>query len=276
MNDLETRIRATLHDRADHEGIRTMPPTTRSQVHRREARFVTVAIALTVCAVVSGALVVRSLPRASTPPDVAGDGFTSPLEDVPDGWPAVDIGDPVEAFIPFPDSAYADGPKQVIASGTVDGEPFSLVGFMPSAADEGRGCFEYAPPWDGRPGSAGVMGSCVGAPDLSVPKEADLDVLGFSTEPNGHIEANMGFVSRRVERLEIRPEDESGFTIPILDGPDGWAARSFLIFFYEGAIGELVAYAEDGTVLARSSLCSVVGHSGGCRGSLDEIVPPSF
>lgn len=276
MNDLENRIRAALHDQAAHPGIRTMPAATTGQVHRRQARFAVGVIALTVCAVAAGALVVRSLPHASPiRRDVTADGFTSPLEDVPEGWPAIDIGDPAEGFVPFPDSAYADGPKQVIASGTVDGEHFSLVAFMPSDVDEGRGCFEYAAPWDGEPGSAGVMGSCVGAPELSVPNEADLDVLGFSTDPNGHIEAGMGFVSRRVERLEIHPEGGSSFRIPILDGPEGWSARTFLILFYEGTQGDVVAYAADGTVLARSSLCAVVGHSGGCRGSLHQIAPTS-
>ena len=277
MNDLESRVRTALHDRANGPGIRTMPPATRSQVHRREARFAAGVIALTVSAVAMGAVLVRSLPHAAPPRDVAADGFTSPLEDVPAGWPRVNIGDPEEGYVPFPDSADADadGRKQVIASGTVDGVPFSLVGFLPTDADEGRGCFEYVPPWDGRPGSAGVMGSCVGAPDVSVPSDADIDLLGFSTEPNGQIEANMGFVSRRVQRLAIQLEGGSAFTIPILDGPEGWSARSFLVFFYEGVAGDLVAYAADGTVVARSSLCAVVGHSGGCRGTLTQIAPLS-
>jgi hypothetical protein len=275
MNDLESRVRAALRNYASDPGIRAMPPATRSQVHRREARFAAGVIALTASAIALGALVVQSLPRAAPPPDVAADGFTSPLEDVPVGWPTIDVRDPEEGYVPFPNSDYADGPKQVIASGTVDGAPFSLVGFMPSEVDEGDGCFEYAAPWDGQPGSAGVMGSCVGAPDLSVPNDADLDLLGSSTEPNGHIEANMGFVSRRVERLAIHPEGGSAFTIPILDGPEGWSARSFLVFFYEGTTGDVVAYAADGTVLARSSLCAVLGHSGGCRGTVEQIAPLS-
>lgn len=275
MNDLESRVRAALHHRANGPGIRTMPSATSSQVHRREARFAAGVIALATIAIALGALFVQSLPHAAPPRNVAADGFTSPLEDVPGDWPTVDIGDPQEAYIPFPNAAYADGPKEVIASGTVDGAPFSLVGFMPSDVDEGPGCFEYAPPWDGHPGSAGVMGSCVAAPDVSVPDDADLELLGFSTEPNGRIEADMGFVSRRVQRLVIHPEGGPAFTIPILDSPEGWSARFFLVFFYEGIEGEIVAHAADGTILARSSLCAVVGHSGGCRGSLEQIAPLS-
>ena len=166
-----------------------------------------------------GALLLQSLPHAAPARDVAADGFTSPLEVVPEGWPVVDIGDPSEAYVPFPFADYVVGPKHVMASGTVDGAPFSLVGFMPKDEDEGRGCFEYAPPWNGQPGSAGVMGSCVGAPDVSVPNGTDLDLLGFSSEAYGHIEADMGFVSSRVERISIRSEGGLAFPIPILQAP---------------------------------------------------------
>jgi hypothetical protein len=79
-----------------------------------------------------------------------------------------------------------------------------------------------------------VMGSCIGSPDVSVSNEADFDLLGFSTEPTGRIEADMGFVSPRVDRLSIHPTGGSAFQIPILKGPDGWDVRFFLTFFYEG------------------------------------------
>jgi hypothetical protein len=271
MNDLEDRVRAALHDRADYQGVRTMPSMTRGQVRKREAWFLTTVSVVAASAIAVGALLLQSLPHAVPARDVAADGFTSPLEVVPEGWPVVDIGDPARAYVPFPFADYVVGPKHVLASGTVDGAPFSLVGFMPKDDDEGRGCFEYAPPWNGQPGSAGVMGSCVGAPDVSVPNGTDLDLLGFSSEANGQIEADMGFVSPRVERLSIRSEGGSAFPIPILQGPEGWDARFFLTFFYEGMEGEVVAYASDGSVLARSSLCALVGHSGSCRGSLQQI-----
>ena len=40
MNDLEDRVRTALHDRADYQGVRTMPSMTRGQVRKREAWFV--------------------------------------------------------------------------------------------------------------------------------------------------------------------------------------------------------------------------------------------
>jgi hypothetical protein len=273
MNDLENRVRAALHEHANNLGVRTMPSVTREQVRKREARFVATVSVLAASAIALGALLVQALPHAAPSRDVAADGFTSPLEEVPPGWPVVDIGDPAEGYVPFPDADYVVGRKHVMASGTVDDAPFSLVGFLPRDEDEGRGCFEYAPPWSGRPGSSGVMGSCVGSPDTSVPNEADLDLLGFSTEPNSRIEADMGFVSPRVVRLSIHPAGGSAFPIPILEGPEGWDVRFFLTFFYEGIEGDVVAYAADGTVLARSSLCAIVGHSGSCRGSLQQIAP---
>ena len=233
MNDLEDRVRAALHDRAGYQGVQTMPSVTRGQVRKREAWFLTTVSVVAASAIAVGALLLQSLPHAAPARDVATDGFTSPLEVVPEGWP--------------------------------------VVGFMPKDDDAGRGCFEYAPPWNGQPGSAGVMGSCVGAPDVSVPNGTDLDLLGFSSEAYGQIEADMGFVSPRVERISIQPEGGSAFQIPILKGPEGWDARFFLTFFYEGMEGEVVAYAADGTVLARSSLCAVVGHSGSCRGRLQQI-----
>jgi len=273
VKDLENRLRVALHEHAKYQGVRTMPSVTRGQVRKREAWFIATVAVLAASAIASGALLVQALPHAARGRDVAADGFTNPLEEVPPGWPVVDIGESAEGYVPFPDADYVVGRKRVMASGTVDDAPFSLVGFLPKDEDEGRGCFEYAPPWNGTPGSAGVMGSCVGSPDVSVPNEADLDLLGFSTEPNGHIEADMGFVSPRVERLSIHPKGGSAFEIPILKGPEGWDVRFFLTFFYEGMEGEVIAYAADGTVLARSSLCAVVGHSGSCRGSLHQIAP---
>ena len=273
MNDLEDRVRTALHEHADNQGVRTMPSMTRGQVRRREAWFVATVSVVAASAIAVGALLVQGLPHAAPGRDVAADGFTSPLEVIPKGWPVVDIGDPAKAYVPFPFGDYAVGPKHVIASGTVDGVPFSLVGFMPTDPDEGQGCFEYAAPWSGQPGSAGVMGSCVGAPDISVPNETDLDLLGFSSEAYGRIEADMGFVSPRVEQLSVQPEGGSAFPIEILEGPEGWDARFFLTFFYEGMEGHVVAYASDGTMLARSSLCAVVGHSGSCRGTLHQIAP---
>jgi hypothetical protein len=51
---------------------------------------------LAASAIALGALLVQALPHAAPARDVAADGFTSPLEEVPQGWPVVDIGDPAE------------------------------------------------------------------------------------------------------------------------------------------------------------------------------------
>jgi hypothetical protein len=83
MNHLENRVRAALHEHANNLGVRTMPSVTREQVRKREAWFVATVSVLAASAIALGALLVQAVPHAAPSRDVAADGFTSPLEEVP-------------------------------------------------------------------------------------------------------------------------------------------------------------------------------------------------
>jgi hypothetical protein len=268
MNDLEMRVRDTL-ERHLEVLPKPMPEGTVRRVRRRQAVFVTLVSSVVVVSVVGAVTVVRlgALEGRRGP----ADGRPGTIEALPAGWPDVHLGDPSVAYVPFPGGENLLGRKHVLASGSVDGAGFSLLGF--TSKDEGD-CFEFTGPYAERKGTQ-VGGSCADI-DVSVPADADLDLLGFSASTYGHIEANMGFVSARVHHLAVIADDGSSFPIPILDGPRAWDGRSFfLVFRYEGVGGHVVAYDEGGGVLARASLCAVPGDtSGGCRGGLEQIVPP--
>lgn len=293
MNDLTTRIRQTLQERAGQPVFRKMPAGTARGIRRRQTRFVVGVAALTTVALVGAVGVLRLLPRGAM-----GNGPASgplvppshPIEEVPPGWPRVDVGAPDDAPYVMPsDVADAIGGVEVIASGTVETALFSYMGWFGGREEEGLAgpCIGFAGPWGGGApptdpalqGFGGIVsGTCAHWHEDPVPTAVDLYLAGQRDPPTvPGIAANYGFVSERVARLEVELGGMPPQEIPILDGPASWGGiRAFLFFPPRETEGVLVAYDGDGRPLARVEICEAVaeGASGGCGGVAEQLAPP--
>jgi hypothetical protein len=294
MNDLETRLRRTLDERAGDPGTRRMPPGTMGRLRRRQARSVGAGLVLGVAAVLVAAGVLRILPRGGEGVGLAGGPLVAPshpIEDVPHGWPRVDVMDPADApHVIRPAVADAIGSVDVLASGSVAGAEFSFMGWFGGREEDGvpGPCFGFAGPWSGGTpptdpvlqGFGGIVSSTCShwRYQLPVPTAADLHLSGQrDTQNTPGIAANYGVVSGRVARLQVRLEDGSTSAILILEGPESWGdVRAFLFFPPAAKQGTLTAFDREGRALARADICEATyeGASGGCGGPVEQLADP--
>jgi hypothetical protein len=290
MNDLETLVRESLLSQAGEPGARTLRGDTRRQVHRREARFAVGVVGVVAIAVAVAAGLLQILPRGDMRTSIPSDGGFggNPLEAVPPGWPAVDVGDPQDAFLPPPggQSDQIIGEVLVLASGAVGGAEFSLLAWT-GGGDVANGEFDgpclgsngpftpnvVPPPSPGSDFGGVQAGTCASWIDRPVPTDSDLDLMGQADGTTPALMSNYGFASERVARLEIILADGSTWPVPLLDGPSGWGGvQAFLFFPPRDAEGTLVAYDAAELALARAALCLHGVPSGGCRQPTEQLV----
>jgi hypothetical protein len=198
---------------------------------------------------------------ASTSSDPA-EGIEPPA---PGEWPDVVLGGDFE---PYVDHEVGAGgvldpgvvtSKEPIIWGTVQGVPFSLTAFNVDGSGDWIG---HGGP-NGEPGPAGELflgaGGRYGGGGLalyrSTPWEpSDLGLRGFGFGA-GPLTAYAGVVSQRVAAVEFRFEDGQVRSVEPVPGPPGVEAGYVLLWAPNDLGGEVVALAEDGSVLQRSTLC---------------------
>ncbi len=288
MNPSEMKVRDALDRGVGVPPLRSMPPGTRSRVRGRQARWVAGLTVVAVAVTLAGIGTLRIAASGGNGPASGNDIVRDhPLEFVPQGWPAVDVGDPADGYTMPPDAAGSDGPVRVIASGTVDGEGFSFQSFVGAGPDAdlrgpclgfaGPGLDEFASPDPQPPGAVGGISSATCAHPQGVPARTDLYLAGQRSPQAPGIAAHYGFLGPRVTRLELRLDDGATVDVPLLGSPPGWdGIQAFLFFPPEGSRGTLTALAEDGTPLAEARTCYTVYSdtaSGGCGGPTTQLTP---
>ncbi len=283
MSLTEDRIREALSDRA---GTPPMPPMTARVRRRVRARQAGLATTAGVVAVVAALLVVlgygtvgRSWPRPSNTLDPAADGYTSALEDVPPHWPAVDIGDPANAYVPSlaGETGVTDGPT-VLASGSVDGSTFTLYAYTLGRGAQATPCLGFvgfaAPGAPTR--TAPDVSTCANAP--AVPERQDVAFIGAGSSARSDIQANFGFVSRRVDVIYVWGGGRLGmFEMPKLESLRGWDVSPF--FFVPAPDAgplEVDARVRGGDLaLAHAQICRPSNVAGTCRTAVHQDFPLS-
>jgi hypothetical protein len=278
MTTTEDRIRDALLERAGAPSPRSMPAATAGRVRTRQTVWVATvgsfaAVALAVLVVAYGTVGSAPVPKPTFDP--AADGFTSPLEDVPPHWPAVNIGDPADAWVPkLTDPHVVDGPA-VLASGSVEGSRFTLYAYTERRGDATSACLGFvgfaAPGEPTR--SAPDMATCSNAP--AVPEERDVAFIGASSG-DGRLEANFGFVSRRADVVYVWGGGRYGmFEITKLPSLDGWNVDPF--FFVPAPDAgplEVDARVHGGVEeLAHAEICGPSNVPGGCRTDVVQDLP---
>jgi hypothetical protein len=291
MDTLEREIREALDRKVGAPPARQMPKGTRSRVRGRQVRWIAAVTVVAVGVGFGGFAVLKSIPGHGGGP---GDGGTQnaapddPLEFVPKGWPTVVIGDPADGYTVPPDVAEADGPVRVIASGTVDGKGFSFQSYVgigpdpgwkgPCLGFAGPGLDQFASPDPQPPGAVGGVSSQTCANVQGVPGLKDMFLTAQEDpEQAPGIAPNYGFLSSRVDGLELRLADGSTYGIVVLPSPPGWdGVQAFFFVPPQGVTGTVVALAADGTELARAQACtydeaSAFGCGGG--GGVTQLAP---
>jgi hypothetical protein len=283
MSRTEDRIREALVARAGTPAITAMPSRAHRGVRMRQAGLATVfgsvAVTLVAFAVFAYGIVGGSAPGPTSTFDPDADGYTSPLEDVPPHWPAVDIADPSTAYLPdlAADPDVVAGPV-VLASGTVDGSRFTLYGYTARSGDTTTPCLGFV--GFAAPGSptktAPDVVTCANGP--AVPDTNDVGFIGAGSAERPDLEANFGFVSERVDVVYVWRGGRLGmFEIPMLDGLNGWDVRP--IFFVPGPDAgplEVDARANGGILeLAHADICPSSNVSGTCRTQVHQDHPLS-
>jgi hypothetical protein len=273
VTDIERAVRESLARRADVTGVRTMPEGTTRQIRRRRARFVASVALVTVTAITVGVVAFRTFP---------GGGRSGDHVPASEGsWPQVSESEPGMAFVPDVTGNPED--LTVLASGTVEGAEFSLVGWTGNDAEYQGPCIAFSGPFthgaapeptDGGFGGR-VAENCATWPTPSVPDGADLELLGEQDPSTPGSMANYGFLSPRVARVTVsvgNPSEE--VEVDLLDGPAGWeGVRSFVFFPPPDTEGTLIAFDEAGEPLARALICSSrPDFPGGCRANVEPLV----
>ena len=239
MSRTEDEIRKALAERAGSPPVITMPRWVQRRVRLRQAAFgaglgTVAALAIAIAVLVYGTA--RMSRPDSTPAfDPAADGYSSPLEDVPPRWPAVDIHDPASAYVPslVGEKDVTDGPV-VLASGTVEGGSFTLYAYTLGRGADATPCLGFV-------GFAPASRATKSAPDVStcanepaVPQGQDVAFIGGGGAEVPSLEANFGFVSDRVDVTYVWGGGRLGmFEIPQLPRLDGWNVSPF--FFVPAA-----------------------------------------
>jgi hypothetical protein len=252
-----------------------MPPGTVPRVRAREAAFVAAIAIVTAIALVAGGAVLRMLPDGSDR-SLPSDGYPSPLEEVPPGWPAVEISDPREAYLPsVGGDDVTDGPV-VLASGTVDGSGFTLYAYSVGRGDDLVECLGFVGfATQGEPvATAPDATTCADVP--AVPERQDVAFIGSGSALRPALEANFGFASERVGPVFVWGGGEYGmFRMPTLKGLRGWDVDAF--FFVPSAdAGPMEVYAKGGPAsiqLAHADICHGSSVSGTCRSEVHQDMP---
>jgi len=253
-----------------------MPPGTIGGVRVRETAFVLAIALVTTILVVAGVAVLRTLPPG---PDrhMPVDGYESPLEEVPPGWPGVEISDPRTAYLPsIQGGDVIDGPV-VLASGTVERSGFTLYAYTQGRRDAAVECLGFVgfPAKGASLSAAPDVVTCADAP--AVPEQQDVAFIGTGSAARPDLEANFGFVSERVDKIYVvGGENLGGFEIPTLDGLDGWNVKPFLFVPSADAGGlEVDAVVGDGMVmpLAFADICHPSSVGGTCRTEVRQELP---
>jgi len=273
MNDIEARIRATLHDRVGSTAIRTMPSGTRRRIRSRQAGAALVAIA-TLVAFSFVTFQMFSTPSASRTADGKNEteivvvqpprGLDASLDlhDVdppaPGEWPDVARGDLSHAYVDYTEGEEASFvvDKTAIDAGRVQDEPWSLValeqngeGELWSEASPGP-CGElYLGSW----GDDGGGSFCLRLDDLKGAPEMTSMGIVWGVGP---ITAYAGVTTSRVHHIGLELVGGGSRSVPLLDGPPGVAGRFFVVFVPNGARGSVVAYGASGEVVGRDALCA--------------------
>lgn len=283
MSQTEERIREALAERAGSAPVTAMPLSVQRRVRLRQ---VGVAAALGSVAVLAIAVVVIAYgtalaPRPDSTPtlDPAADGYTSPLEEVPPHWPAVDIHDPTSAYVPSlaGEPGVTEGPV-VLASGTVNGASFMLYAYTLGHSPDATPCVGFV-------GFAPAGAPTKNAPDVStcanepaVPQGQDVAYIGGGAAEVPGLEANFGFVSDRVDVIYVWGGGRLGmFEVPRLPRLDGWNVSPFF-FVPAPDAGPLEVHARvDGGIvpLAHADICRPSEVSGTCRTQTYQDLPIS-
>jgi hypothetical protein len=288
MNDLESRLRASLRSQGTVEPA-TMPSGTSARVRaRRLANLMGTGAVLAVFVVG----VAWAIPHGDrSPRHTPAEGTTS---SPPTGWPTVVVGDPSTAYIGSFQGRGVVGDVHLLTSGTVEGAEFSLVGY--SEQSEGlEVCLQMAGPASGGPpvspgpqppnsaaATGGVGAFClaermsselrdVGWPDFP----ANVDLFAHRWGGDGSPPSYLGFVTERVDRLEVHLADGSVVDVPLLPFPNSQHTSAFMFFPASQSMdGTLEALDADGTVLATAPFCGPGDHGVSC-GILatDQLVP---
>lgn len=295
MNDLEDRIRATLHEQASATVIRTMPQGTRRRIRSRQAGATLVALA-TAAAFSFAAFEMFATPQGGSRtangsedvqivPAPRGPDTSLIVHDVDPPaqgeWPIVTRGDLRGAYIDRTNGEDASlvVDKTAIDAGRVQDEPWSLValeqngdGAMWSEAAPGP-CGElFLGSW----GDDGGASFCLRLDGMPGSPEMTSTGIVWGVGP---ITAYAGVVTSHVDRVELDLAGGGSTRVPILDGPRDVTGRFFVVFVPNGALGSLVAYGASGEVVGHESLCAAelevpADATGACgNGLLDSSSP---
>jgi hypothetical protein len=229
MSVTDDRIRETLAERAGSPSAGEMSASVPRRIRARQTgvaiAFGSAASFVVAVAVIAYSAVAPSAPRPAPTLDPAADGYTSPLENVPPRWPAIDVHDPSTAYVPQLRGAdVSDGPV-VLASGDVEGESFTVYAYTLGRGSLATPCIGFvgfaAPGAPTR--SAPNVTTCADA--VAVPEERDVGFIGSRV---GDLEANFGFVSDRVDVVYVWGGGKYGmFAMPKLPALDGWNVDPF-------------------------------------------------
>jgi hypothetical protein len=284
MSWTEDRIREALRERAGSPPVTTMPPSVQRRVRVRQAGLAaalgSVAVLGIAVAVIAYGTALTPRPDSASTFDPAADGYTSPLEDVPPHWPAVDIHDPASAYVPSlaGDSDVTEGPV-VLASGRVEGASFTLYAYTLGHGADATPCLGFVgfTPAGAPTKSSPDMGTCANAP--AVPQRQDVAFIGGGNAEVPGLEANFGFVSERVDVIYVWGGGRlGGFAMPRLPRLDGWKVSPF--FFVPAPDAgplEVSATRSNGGVvpLAHADICGPSEVSGTCRTKVYQDLPIS-
>jgi hypothetical protein len=269
MSRTEDRVREALRWRVGDPVVRAMPPGTVGRVRRRRA-----GTAAIVALATSAALLVVSIAYVSLAPadrrqqgglDPAADGYTSPLEEVPPGWPTVDVHDPGDTTIPLSVREGLPDAARLLVWGTVDGSDFELVGW--DGASGPCLAFVELPTLDG----ADLSGTtCARTSPGAVPSERDVRAVTARVDSNRPFWPTFGFVSERARIVYAWGGLEQGmFRIPLLDDAETPGVRAFAFFPPTDAPTlEIYGRAQQ---LARADHCSSVDAA--CEMTVQQLVP---
>jgi hypothetical protein len=282
MSQIEERIREALAERAGLAPVTAMPLSVQRRVRLGQAGVTAAlgSVAVLAIAVVVIAYGTALAPRPDSTPtlDPAADGYTSPLEEVPPHWPAVDIHDPASAYVPSlaGERGVTEGPV-VLASGSVNGASFMLFAYTLGHSRDATPCLGFVgfAPAGAPTKSAPDVSTCANEP--AVPERQDVAFIGGAAEVPD-LEANFGFVSDRVDVIYVWGGGRLGmFEIPKLPRLDGWIVSPFF-FVPAPDAGPLEVHARvDGGIvpLAHADVCGPSDVSMTCRTKVYQDLPIS-